>query len=143
MDLVVDVGGPATFDQSTAALRYGGTMSILGVLTGTSGPVNTYAIFYRTLRVLGIYVGSVEMSSSACLVPSMRRSCTLIIDWVFPFAERGKGLPAPRLGEPLRQGSAPADAQRPGSLPWGVLHGDSTEFDPRAKALKSVRRSKV
>src|SRR4029453_3475066 len=41
VDLVVEVGGPGTFDQSTAALRYGGTMSILGVLTGTSGPVNT------------------------------------------------------------------------------------------------------
>jgi NADPH:quinone reductase-like Zn-dependent oxidoreductase len=61
VDVVVEVGGPGTFDQSTAALRYGGTMSILGVLTGTTGPVNTYAIFYRALRVSGVYVGSVEM----------------------------------------------------------------------------------
>lgn len=61
VDVVVDVGGPGTFDQSVAALRYGGTMSLLGVLTGTSGPVNTYGVFHKTLRVAGIYVGSVAM----------------------------------------------------------------------------------
>ena len=87
VDLVVDVGGPGTFDQSTAALRYGGTMSILGVLTGTSGPVNTYAIFYRTLRVLGIYVGSVEMFERFARA-----------------ARRGGAAPDHRLGVPLRRG---------------------------------------
>jgi NADPH:quinone reductase-like Zn-dependent oxidoreductase len=61
VDLVVDVGGPGTFDQSVAALRYGGTLSLLGVLTGTKGEVNTYGIFHKTLRVAGIYVGSVAM----------------------------------------------------------------------------------
>lgn len=64
VDVVVEVGGPGTFDQSAAALRYGGTMSILGVLTGTRGEVNTYAIFHRTLRVAGVYVGSVAMFES-------------------------------------------------------------------------------
>ncbi len=61
VDLVVEVGGPGTFDQSVAALRYGGTMSILGVLTGMQGEVNTYGIFHKTLRIAGIYVGSIAM----------------------------------------------------------------------------------
>lgn len=61
VDVVIDVGGPGTFDQSVAALRYGGTMSLLGVLTGTKGEVNTYGVFHKTLRVAGIYVGSVAM----------------------------------------------------------------------------------
>jgi NADPH:quinone reductase-like Zn-dependent oxidoreductase len=61
VDVAVEVGGPGTFDQTIASLRYGGTMSILGVLTGTKGEVNTYAIFHKTLRVAGIYVGSVAM----------------------------------------------------------------------------------
>jgi NADPH:quinone reductase-like Zn-dependent oxidoreductase len=61
VDVVVEVGGPGTFDQSVATLRYGGTMSLLGVLTGTKGEVNTYGIFHRGLRVAGIYVGSVAM----------------------------------------------------------------------------------
>jgi NADPH:quinone reductase-like Zn-dependent oxidoreductase len=64
VDLVVEVGGPGTFDQSVAALRYGGTMSILGILTGTRGEVNTYGVFHKTLRIAGIYVGSVTMFES-------------------------------------------------------------------------------
>jgi NADPH:quinone reductase-like Zn-dependent oxidoreductase len=61
VDIAVEVGGPGTFDQTVASLRYGGTMSLLGVLTGTRGEVNTYAIFYKALRVLGVYVGSIDM----------------------------------------------------------------------------------
>src|SRR5262249_50332832 len=83
---VVGAGGRATFDQRTGALRCGGTMSILGVLTGTSGPVNTYAIFHRTLRVLGIYVGSVEMLERFCRAVG-EAELHPIIDWVFPFSE--------------------------------------------------------
>lgn len=86
VDLVVEVGGPGTFDQSTAALRYGGTMSILGVLTGTSGPVNTYAIFHHALHIAGVYVGSVEMLErfvSALTAMKIRP----IIDRVFGFEE--------------------------------------------------------
>src|SRR5213078_1729706 len=61
VDVVVEVGGPGTFDQSVAALRYGGTMSLLGVLTGVRGEVNTYGVFHKALRIAGIYVGSVAM----------------------------------------------------------------------------------
>lgn len=61
VNVVVEVGGPGTFDQSASALAYGGTMSILGVLTGVRGEVNTYEIFHKGLRVHGVYVGSVAM----------------------------------------------------------------------------------
>jgi NADPH:quinone reductase-like Zn-dependent oxidoreductase len=64
VDVVVEVGGPGTFDQSVAALRYGGTMSILGVLTGTRGEVNTYGVFHKALHVVGVYVGSISMFES-------------------------------------------------------------------------------
>ena len=61
VDLVVDVGGQATFDQSSAALRYGGRMSMLGVLTGARGEVNLHAVFHHRQTVHGVYVGSVTM----------------------------------------------------------------------------------
>jgi NADPH:quinone reductase-like Zn-dependent oxidoreductase len=86
VDVVVEVGGPGTFDQSTAALCYGGTMSILGVLTGTQGPVNTYAIFHRALRVAGIYVGSVAMFERLNRALAAHR-LTPVIDRVFAFDE--------------------------------------------------------
>lgn len=86
VDVVVEVGGPGTFDQSMAALRYAGTMSILGVLTGLRGEVNTYELFQKGLKVHGVYVGSVAMFER------LNRALTAhelhpIVDRVFPFDE--------------------------------------------------------
>jgi len=86
VDIVVEVGGPGTFDQSVAALRYGGTMSLLGVLTGTRGEVNTYGIFHKGLRVAGIYVGSVAMFEGL-LRALEARQIDPVIDRTFGFAE--------------------------------------------------------
>lgn len=85
-DIVVDVGGPGTFDQSIAAARYGGTVSILGVLTGTKGEVNTYAVFHKTLRVAGIYVGSVAMFERFNRALAASRIVP-VVDRVYPFDE--------------------------------------------------------
>ncbi|MBC7978698.1 MAG: NAD(P)-dependent alcohol dehydrogenase [Myxococcales bacterium] len=85
-DIVIEVGGPGTFDQSVAALRYGGTMSILGVLTGTRGEISTYGVFHKALRVAGVYVGSVAMFEG--LVRALEANqIDPIIDRTFGFAE--------------------------------------------------------
>jgi NADPH:quinone reductase-like Zn-dependent oxidoreductase len=85
-DVVIEVGGPGTFDQSVAALRYGGTMSLLGVLTGTRGEVNTYGVFHKGLRIAGVYVGSVAMFEG--LVRALEASrIEPIIDRTFGFGE--------------------------------------------------------
>jgi NADPH:quinone reductase-like Zn-dependent oxidoreductase len=85
-DIVIEVGGPGTFDQSVAALRYGGTMSILGVLTGLRGEVNTYGVFHKALRIAGIYVGSVAMFEG--FVRALEASqIEPVIDRTFGFAE--------------------------------------------------------
>ena len=60
-DVVVEVGGAGTLDRSIASVRVGGTVCLIGVLTGVAGPVNTAAILRRHVRVQGIYVGSREM----------------------------------------------------------------------------------
>jgi len=86
VDAVIEVGGPGTFDQSVAALRYGGTMSILGVLTGVRGEVNTYGIFHKTLRVAGVYVGSVAMFEGLLRALEAAR-IDPIIDRAFGFGE--------------------------------------------------------
>ena len=84
VDLVVEVGGAGTFDQSIASLRYGGQMSLLGILAGTQGPVNTYAIFHKNIRIHGVYVGSVAMFER--FVRALERSSIdPVIDRVFAF----------------------------------------------------------
>jgi NADPH:quinone reductase-like Zn-dependent oxidoreductase len=86
VDLAVEVGGAGTFDQSIKALRYGGTMSLLGILAGTQGPIDTYSIFHKQIRVHGVYVGSVAMFED--FVRALEASkIEPIIDQVFPFAE--------------------------------------------------------
>ena len=60
-DVVVEVGGAGTLDKSLAAVRVGGTVCLIGVLTGVAGPVNTASILRRHVRLQGIYVGSREM----------------------------------------------------------------------------------
>lgn len=86
VDVAVEVGGAGTFDQSARALRYGGTMSILGVLAGATGPINTSVIFQKGLRVHGVYVGSVAMFEA--LVRALDASpIEPVVDRVFPFDE--------------------------------------------------------
>ena len=86
VDVVVEVGGPGTFDQSVAALRFSGTMSLIGVLTGARGEVNTAGVFHKALHIRGIYVGSRRMFEAlnrALAVTQVRP----IIDRVFNFDE--------------------------------------------------------
>jgi len=59
-DLAVEVGGPVTLNQTLQAVRYGGRISLMGVLTGFDGPINTVAILQRRISLQGIYVGPVS-----------------------------------------------------------------------------------
>ena len=80
------MGGAGTFDQSIASLRYGGHMSLLGILAGTQGPINTYAIFHKNIRIRGVYVGSVAMFER--LVHVLEHSTIdPVVDRVFSFEE--------------------------------------------------------
>lgn len=60
-DVVLEVGGAGTFDQSVSALRIGGRVCVIGVLAGITAPINTAAILRGMIRVSGIYVGSRAM----------------------------------------------------------------------------------
>lgn len=84
VDLAVEVGGSGTFNQSTASLRYGGTMSLIGVLTGVRGEIATFPIIHRALRVAGVYVGSVAMFE-AFNRALQARTIKPVIDRVFSF----------------------------------------------------------
>jgi NADPH:quinone reductase-like Zn-dependent oxidoreductase len=61
VDLVVEVGGSGTFNQSVEAAQFGGAISLIGVLTGVKSEIYLRPIFYKALTVRGIYVGPVSM----------------------------------------------------------------------------------
>ena len=60
VDHVVEVGGARTLEQSLRAVRIGGRVSVIGVLTG-AGEINPTLILGRRASVQGMSVGSVEM----------------------------------------------------------------------------------
>lgn len=58
---MVEIGGPDTLNPSIKATRFGGHIALIGVLTGTSGEVQTVQILRKGIRLDGIYVGSRAM----------------------------------------------------------------------------------
>ncbi len=59
VDLVAEVGGAGTLERSIQAVRVGGKIGLVGVLTGgTIDPVN---VMRKSIQLRGIYVGSRAM----------------------------------------------------------------------------------
>jgi NADPH:quinone reductase-like Zn-dependent oxidoreductase len=57
-DLVVEVGGIGTLPRSLRALRMGGVIAQIGVLTGPSDPLPLPLILHKQAHIRGMYVGS-------------------------------------------------------------------------------------
>jgi NADPH:quinone reductase-like Zn-dependent oxidoreductase len=73
------------------AVRVGGRISIIGLLTGTETPVNPMPILGKQIQVQGIFVGSREMfdgMNRAIALHQMRP----VIDRVFPFDQARQAL---------------------------------------------------
>lgn len=58
VDHVVEVGGPATLEQSMTAVRVGGHVSVIGILSGVAGPIPLVPALIRQIRLQGVLVGS-------------------------------------------------------------------------------------
>ena len=58
VDAVIEVGGPGTVPQSIRAVRFGGCIAMIGVLTGISGEIPTAELFQKNATINGITVGT-------------------------------------------------------------------------------------
>ena len=58
VDHVVEVGGPATLNQSMLAARVGAHISVIGILTGLGGDVSIVTALIKQLRLQGLIVGN-------------------------------------------------------------------------------------
>ena len=91
VDYVVEVGGAGTLNQSLRAVRYGGQISLIGVLSGGSGEISTASILRKNVRVQGIYVGSREMFEAMNKAIALHKLHP-VIDRVFSFSEAPEAL---------------------------------------------------
>jgi NADPH:quinone reductase-like Zn-dependent oxidoreductase len=90
VDHVIDVGGAQTLERSLAAVKYNGTVSMIGVLTGIA-PLNPFDILARSVRLQGLLVGSratFEAMNRAITAHTLRP----VIDRVFPFQDASAAL---------------------------------------------------
>jgi len=57
VDHIMEVGGAGTLEQSLKAVRPGGHVSMIGVLSGTTEPLNVIPILMQNIRIQGVLVG--------------------------------------------------------------------------------------
>jgi NADPH:quinone reductase-like Zn-dependent oxidoreductase len=92
-DLIVEVGGAGTFAQSLQAVRFGGTVAQIGVLSQSEQPLAIAPILHRQVRIHGVYVGSkahFEAMNRAITANRMRP----VVDRIFAFGEARDALNA-------------------------------------------------
>jgi NADPH:quinone reductase-like Zn-dependent oxidoreductase len=86
VDHIIEVGGPGTLARSMNAVRVGGRISIIGLLTGAQGVVSPMPVLGKQIQLQGVYVGSRDMFEA------MNRAISLhqlrpVVDRVFAFSE--------------------------------------------------------
>lgn len=85
VDHVAEVGGAGTLERSIKAVRMGGHIALIGVLSG-QGTVNPLPLLMKSIRLRGIFVGSRAMfkdMNSAIAASKLKP----VIDRSFTFAE--------------------------------------------------------
>lgn len=60
VDLVVEVGGAGTFNQSVKAVKTGGKIALIGVLAQANDPIQLVSVLMKNICVQGVLVGHRE-----------------------------------------------------------------------------------
>lgn len=86
VDLVAEIGGAGTLEQSLRAVRIGGTVALIGILDGDAASIALTSIFMQAVRIQGIQVGSRETFER------MNRAIELhqirpVVDRVYPWTD--------------------------------------------------------
>lgn len=86
VDHVVEVGGAGTMSQSLKALCPGGTISMIGILSGVTGKLNLTQILMRNIKVQGILVGHRQGFEAMVRALSLHK-IKPVIDCTYPFEQ--------------------------------------------------------
>lgn len=85
-DHIIEVGGTDTFPKSLRALALGGTISVIGGVSGFTSQAPLRDILGKAALVRGIYVGNRDMFETMNRAIGLHR-LKPAVDRVFPFAE--------------------------------------------------------
>lgn len=90
-DYVIELGGAETITRSLKAVRIGGQIAVIGILSGVGPSIDPRFILMNSIRMQGIYVGSRSMFER------MNRAIDLhqihpVVDRVFPWLEAKEAM---------------------------------------------------
>ena len=91
VDLIVEVGGQKTLPQSLRAIRAGGTIILIGVLSGLTMEVSLGSIVTRKIRMQGITVGNRD-GMEAMIRAISQHKMKPVVDRTFTFEELREAL---------------------------------------------------
>ena len=86
VDHVVEVGGAGTMQRSVNAVKTGGYISVIGVLSG-KGDFNPTSILMKSVCLQGIFVGSRQMFEDMNRIFCQHTYLKPVIDKTFEFSE--------------------------------------------------------
>jgi NADPH:quinone reductase-like Zn-dependent oxidoreductase len=98
IDHIIEVGGEKTLPQSLRVIRPGGTISMIGVLSGVNMGVSLGLIVTRKVRLQGITVGHRD-SFEAMTRAMVQHQLKPVIDQVFSFEELKMAMEYLRKGK--------------------------------------------
>ena len=84
VDVTIETGGGGTLDKTMEATRVGGTISLIGVLTG--GTINPTTVMRKSIRLQGVYVGNRRMFEDMNAALDLNKIHP-VIDRVFDFED--------------------------------------------------------
>ncbi len=93
VDVTIETGGGGTLEKTMEATRIGGTVSLIGVLTG--GTINPTTVMRKSIRLQGVYVGSRRMFEDMNAAFTLNQLHPLI-DQVFEFEDARSAYQAMR-----------------------------------------------
>jgi len=86
VDHVIEVGGSGTLQCSLNVIKTGGTVSLIGVLSGLGNVINPDVVLFKNVRLQGISIGSVRMFENMNALIE-KRQIKPVIDKIYPFAQ--------------------------------------------------------
>ena len=81
-DLVLETGGAETFARSVSVAAMGGTVFVIGFLTGTQPTIDVVPVMEKEVRIQGNHTGPVAALRAACAAMAAHR-LTPVVDRVF------------------------------------------------------------
>jgi len=92
VDLVVEVGGAGTLDQSLRAVRGGGTLAMIGIVAGGTAELSLGQVVTRAIRLQGITVGNRDMLEAMIAAIEQNPITPPIDDRIYAFDELPQAL---------------------------------------------------